>query len=73
MIKENPDKTYIPAPPRDSTCGCSECNFMKLISIKKIYDTLLSETPEIFVDKDVMLKARKSIVRMMDISAKLGL
>ena len=73
MVKENPGKPYIPAPPRDSTCGCSECNFMKLISIKKIYNTLLSETPEIFVDKEIMAKARKSIIRMMDISAKLGL
>ncbi len=35
MKKENPGKTYIPAPPRDSTCGCSECNFMKMITIKK--------------------------------------
>ena len=36
MKKENPDKKYIPAPPRDSTCGCSECSFMKLITIEKI-------------------------------------
>ena len=40
MKKENPDKKYIPAPPKDSTCGCSECNFMKLITIEKIYNCL---------------------------------
>ncbi len=73
MIKENPQKNYIPAPPRDSTCGCSECNFMKLVTIKKIYDCLLSEKPEIILEDEVLLKARKPILRMMEISEKLGL
>jgi quinolinate synthase len=73
MKKENPEKKYIPAPPKDSTCGCSECNFMKLISIKKIYDTLKTGEPEIFVDKDIMRKAQKPIKRMLEISAELGL
>ena len=73
MIKENPHKTYIPAPPRDSTCGCSECSFMKLITLEKIYNSLLNEKPEIFIDKDLLLKAQKPIKRMMDISEKLGL
>jgi quinolinate synthase len=36
MKKENPGKTYLPVPPMDSTCGCSECSFMKLITIEKI-------------------------------------
>jgi quinolinate synthase len=73
MIKENPHKTYIPAPPRDSTCACSECSYMKLITIEKIYYTLLNEEPEIFVDKSILLKAQKPIRRMMEISEKLGL
>jgi len=73
MKKENPQKNYIPVPPRDSTCGCSECNFMKLITIKKIYDCLSGESPEIFLDNEIMLKARKPIIRMMEISEKLGL
>lgn len=73
MQKANPHKKYIPAPPRDSTCGCSECNFMKLITIKKIYKCLEDEAPEIFIDDDTMIKAQKPIKRMMEISAKLGL
>jgi quinolinate synthase len=73
MVKENPDKTYIPAPPRDSTCGCSECAFMKLITMEKIYRCLLNEEPEIFVEKEILYKAQKPIVRMMEISEKLGL
>jgi quinolinate synthase len=73
MKKENPSKKYIPAPPRDSTCGCSECNFMKLITMEKIFTCLSNEKPEIFVDHEVLIKAQKPIKRMMEISKKLGL
>jgi len=73
MKKENPGKTYIPAPPRDSTCGCSECGFMKLITLEKIVNCLRNEKPEITLDRDVLVKAQKPIRRMMEISEKLGL
>ena len=73
MKKENPEKTYIPAPPRDSTCGCSECNFMKLITIEKILTCLKNEQPEIILDGEILIKAQKPIKRMMEISEKLGL
>jgi quinolinate synthase len=73
MKRENPDKVYIPAPPIDSTCGCSECSFMKLITIEKILNCLKYEKPEIFVERETLLKAQKPILRMMDISEKLGL
>ena len=73
MKKENPGKIYIPAPPRDSTCGCSECSFMKLISVEKILNCLRNEKPEILLDKEVLLKAQIPIKRMMEISEKLGL
>jgi quinolinate synthase len=73
MRKENPGKKYIPAPPRDSTCGCSECAFMKLITLEKIVNCLRNEQPEIILENDVLKKARKPIVRMMEISEKLGL
>ena len=73
MKKENPGKTYVPAPPRDSTCGCSECSFMKLITTEKIFNCLTKENPEIIIDKNILLKAQKPIRRMMEISEKLGL
>lgn len=73
MKKECPDKIYIPAPPIDSTCGCSECGFMKLITIEKILKCLKSETPEIIIEKETLLRAQKPILRMMKISEKLGL
>jgi quinolinate synthase len=73
MIKENPGKKYIPAPPRDSTCGCSECSFMKLITIEKILNCLKNEQPEITLDNKIIMRAQKPIKRMMEISEKLGL
>ncbi len=73
MIKTNPLKKYIPAPPKDSTCGCSECNFMKLITVEKIFNCLKNENPEILLEKELMAAARKPIMRMMEISEKLGL
>jgi quinolinate synthase len=72
MKKENPYKTYIPAPPRDSTCGCSECNFMKLITIEKIYNCLKNEKPEIKLNEKLITAAQKPIKRMLEISEKTG-
>jgi quinolinate synthase len=73
MKKENPGKVYIPAPPIDSTCGCNECNFMKLITIEKILNCLKNEKPEIIIDNKILIRAQKPIQRMMEISEKLGL
>ena len=73
MKKANPDKRFIIVPPRDSTCACSECNFMKLITMKKIYDCLNNETPEIKLDNEIIINAIKPIRRMLEISEKLCL
>ena len=71
MQKANPHKIFIAAPPKDSTCGCNDCNYMKLISLKKIYNTLKFEEPEVLLDNDIIMKARKCIERMLDISVKI--
>ena len=71
MKKQNPEKTYLVAPPKDSTCGCNDCNFMKLITLNKIYNTLKLEMPEVTLDEQIIKKARKSIDAMLDISKKL--
>ncbi len=70
MKKDNPHKTYIPAPPKDSTCACNHCSYMKLITIKKLYNCLKYELPEVIVDEDISKKAVNSIKRMLEISAK---
>lgn len=73
MKKAEPGKTFIPAPPKDSTCGCSECSFMKLITLEKIYKSLKFEEPEVIVDPSIIERAAVPIIRMLEISAKLGL
>jgi quinolinate synthase len=73
MSKKCPDKTFIPAPPEDSTCACNECNFMRLNTMEKLYLTLKYEWPEVTVAPEIAREAVKPIKRMLDISAKLGL
>ena len=73
MKKAQPGKKLIPAPPKDSTCGCSECNFMKLITLEKIYKSLKFEEPEVTVDPSIIKRAAVPIKRMLEISAKMGL
>ncbi|MBN1118146.1 MAG: quinolinate synthase NadA [Bacteroidales bacterium] len=73
MIKACPDKTFIAAPPKDSTCGCNDCNFMKLNTIEKIYKALKYEQPELLMDEDIRKKAEIPIRKMLQISFKLGL
>lgn len=73
MRKQCPEKNFIPAPPNDSTCGCNECNFMRLNTLEKLYNCLKHEWPTIEVDKDVAKEAVKPIKKMLDISEKLGL
>ena len=71
--KSHPNKLFIPAPPKDSTCACNDCKFMKLISLKKVYNTLKYELPEITLDEELRKKAEVSIRRMLEISEELGL
>ena len=73
MKTKNPDKTFIPAPPNDSTCACNDCSFMKLNTMEKLYNCLKYEIPEIFIDEEVIQKAAKPIRRMLELSEKLGL
>lgn len=72
MRKQCPEKNFIPAPPEDSTCACNECNFMRLNTLEKLYNTLKYEWPEVQVEKAVAEKAILPIQRMLDISKKLG-
>jgi quinolinate synthase len=73
MKKQDPKKNYIAAPPKDSTCGCNDCNFMKLITVNKIYNTLKYELPEVTLSDEIIRKAKKSIDTMLEISKKMNL
>ena len=72
MEKQSPGKTFIPAPP-DNLCACNNCPYMKLNTLEKIYSALKYEQPELTMDKDLMERARKPILRMLDLSASFGL
>lgn len=63
-----PDKVFLPAPSIDSTCGCNDCSFMKLNTMKKLFLALKYEQPEIILDDKLMDKARKPIQRMLELS-----
>ena len=68
MQQACPEKVFLPAPPNDSTCACNECNFMKLITMEKLYNCLKYEWPEIEVEQQVAEKAVKCINRMLELS-----
>jgi len=68
MKKRNPDKHFIPAPPIDSTCGCNNCKYMKMHDLQKIYNSLKDEKFEIKVKPELLEKARKPIIRMLELS-----
>src|SRR6476620_12522492 len=72
MVKANPDKTFIPAPP-DNSCACNDCPHMKRNTLEKIYLCMKYEQPEIIMDEELRVKAKKSLDRMLEISAKAGL
>ena len=69
MQQEVPNKVLIPAPSKeDTTCACSECGFMKMNTLQKVYDCLLNESPEISIPENIRIKALKPILRMLEIS-----
>jgi quinolinate synthase len=72
MQKANPNKVFIPAPPNNS-CACNDCPHMKLNTLEKLYNCLKYEQPEIKLEADLIVKAKKPIVRMLELSAQFGL
>jgi quinolinate synthase len=72
MQKNSPDKTFIPAPPNNS-CACNDCPHMKLNTLEKLYLCLKYELPEILMDEELRLAAKKPIDEMLRISAQYGL
>ena len=72
MQKKSPHKTFIPAPPQN-LCACNDCPYMKLNTLEKLYLCMKYETPEITMDEELRLAAKKPIERMLEISAIYGL
>lgn len=72
MQKENPGKTFIPAPPNNA-CACNDCPHMKLNTLEKLYLCMEYEEPEITMNETLRIAAKKPIERMLEISAQYGL
>jgi quinolinate synthase len=67
MQKSSPDKQFFVVP-TDETCSCNDCPYMKLNTIPKLLNCLKNESPEIILTNDLMDKARKPILRMLELS-----
>lgn len=64
-----PGKTLIPAPAvEDNSCACSECAFMKMNTLEKLYRCLQQESPEIIISEELRNQALKPIKRMLELS-----
>src|SRR5688572_24050166 len=72
MQKSSPGKTFIPAPPNNS-CACNDCPHMKLNTLEKLYLCMEYETPEISMDENLRVAAKKPIDKMLEISKQAGL
>jgi quinolinate synthase len=69
MRQAVPHKKIIPAPAtQNNTCACSECPYMKMNTLEKVYNAMLFEQPEIIVPEDIRLKAYESVDRMLKLS-----
>jgi quinolinate synthase len=62
MRQQNPGKTFIPASDK------AECQYMKMITLEKVYDALINEKNVVTVPKEIADKARLAINRMLEIS-----
>ena len=62
MKQQNPTKKFIPASEQ------AECEYMKMITLEKVYNSLLNDTTVVTVPTDTADKARLAIERMLSIS-----
>ena len=68
MQKHCPEKIFIPAPIDDDTCACSECAYMKMNTLEKLYNCLANEKPEIKMNTNIINAAQIPIKRMIELS-----
>lgn len=66
------DKVFYPVPPEVSEggvgCSCNECQYMKMNTLKKIYNTLKYGWPTIEIDPEIAREAVKPIEKMLSLS-----
>jgi quinolinate synthase len=72
MQQRAPKKTFIPAPP-DNSCACNDCPHMKLNTLEKLYLCMKYELPEITMNEDLRVAAKRPIDRMLELSRQFDL
>lgn len=72
MRKNNPEKEFIVVP-SSNKCNCTDCSYMKLNTLEKLYLCLRDEQPEIVMSSEVVELAKRPIVRMLEMSRQLGI
>ena len=69
MKLANPTKKIIPAPANEkNSCACSECPYMKMNTLEKLYNCMYYELPEIHVAEEIRIPALKAVKAMLEIS-----
>ena len=68
MKKNEPKKEFIVAPGNDGSCSCSNCPYMELNTLEKLRDCLLNLSPQINIDNQLILKAKKPLNVMLKLS-----
>lgn len=72
MQRSCPDAIFYPVPPEISEgglgCSCNECQYMKMNTLEKIYNTLKYGWPEVNVDSVIATEAVKPIIKMLELS-----
>lgn len=72
LKKDNPDKEFLVVT-QNETCSCNDCRYMKLNTLEKVLYSLENEKYEILLDDDLIEKAKKPIIKMLDLSKELGI
>ncbi len=62
-----PTKEFIPAPPLDSTCGCNNCSYMKMVTLDNIISTLEGMSPSVEIDEPTRRAAQRAILNMVSV------
>ena len=68
MRRKCPEKTFLAAPAEDAECQCNDCDYMKLNTLRKVYEALRDDKYEIEVDPEIAEKAVRPIKRMLEMS-----
>ena len=81
MQKACPEVEFIPVPPTkedtnldisnqhiENQSNCNECEYMRMITLQKLYDCIRNESNEVFVDTSIAKDAILPIQRMLDMS-----